>query len=165
MDNHLRQPLCGIRAASVTLKVPKVGVQLRWVVPCILENLRCSSLTKLPELPEEEPDGRALEAEPAEKFDWFELIISVMTLLAISRNLSLNRFIHLHKDETTKMAKRKCTSLAAGPENLINLAQTNDSFQILQENLKSSFGSFSDIKFRPGILFIESTRTIFKIAA
>ena len=63
------------------------------------------------------------------------------------------------------MAKRKCTSLAAGPENLINLAQTNDTFQILQENLKSSFGSFSDIKFRLGILFIESTSTIFKMAA
>ena len=67
----------------------------------------------------------------AEKFDLFDLIIFVMTLLAISRNLSLNRFIHLQKDETTKMAKRKCTSLAAGPENLINLTQTNDSFQIL----------------------------------
>ena len=50
------------------------------------------------------------------------------------------------------------------PENLIDLAQTNDSFQILQENLKSSFGSFSDIKFRLGIL-LEGTRTIFKMAA
>ena len=66
MDSHLRQPLCGTRAASEPLKVLKVGAELRWVVPCILENLRCSSLTKLPELPEEEPDGRALEAEPAD---------------------------------------------------------------------------------------------------
>ena len=46
----------------------EVGVELRRVVPCILGNLRCSSLTKLPELPEEDPEdpgGRTLEAELA----------------------------------------------------------------------------------------------------
>jgi hypothetical protein len=98
----------------------EVGVELRWVVPCILGNLRCSSLTKLPELleedPDSDPDGRALKAEPddngleveelrwllaaavwVEFTSWEIRLISVIALLAISRicrwtDLSISKY-------------------------------------------------------------------------
>lgn len=58
-----RPTLCVELERPLTLEV---GVELR-CVPWILGNLRCSSLTKLPEDdPDCHLDGRALEAEPDE---------------------------------------------------------------------------------------------------